>query len=160
MFVSLARAIHPDDWLPKERPEVIDLSTKLVTSKGHFIISYTVPEPDGEIPLNKMHTWELKITDPEGRPINDAIVVEFGDMPEHRHGMVTNPKTKKARKPGTYTVHGMKFHMPGWWAMIFDVSSGNKRDAIMFNFILGEGESRGCCCTDSPTCECNHGAEE
>ena len=150
-------AIHPEDWLPEERPEEIDTVTSLTTKRGHFKLSYTAAE-DG-VPLNTLHNWTLKILNKDGIPVNDAIIVLYGDMPEHRHGMVTKPRVRKGRRPGEYTVQGMKFHMPGWWIMVFDISPGNQRDGGMFNFIVGEDVVSGCCCTDEPTCRCDHSSD-
>ena len=156
--LGVALAIHPEDWLPEERPEEIDTVTSLTTKRGYFTLSYTATAEG--VPLNELHNWTLKILNKDGIPVNDAVVVLYGDMPEHRHGMVTKPRVRKARLPGVYTVQGMKFHMPGWWIMVFDVSVGNLRDGGMFNFIVGEDVASGCCCTDEPVCRCDHSAKE
>jgi hypothetical protein len=48
-----------------------------------------------------------------------AIVVD-ADMPAHRHGM--NYRTRvEAMETGLYRAHGLMFHMPGTWRVIFDV---------------------------------------
>jgi hypothetical protein len=42
------------------------------------------------------------------------------DMPAHRHGM--NYRTRVEALPGgVYRAHGLMFHMPGTWRVIFDV---------------------------------------
>ena len=150
LLCSNAHGIHPDDLMPQERPEVINTTNTVTSGDGLFTVTYTSsPDP---IPLNDMHSWTVKITNKDGIPVSGAHVLAIGDMPEHRHGMVTKPRVKKARKPGTYQVRGMKFHMPGWWIMIFDISHNGKRDAAMFNMVIGEGEAAGC------NCHCDHSA--
>lgn len=48
-----------------------------------------------------------------------AIAVD-ADMPAHRHGM--NYRTRVVALPdGVYRAHGLMFHMPGRWRVIFDV---------------------------------------
>jgi hypothetical protein len=48
-----------------------------------------------------------------------AIGVD-ADMPAHRHGM--NYRTRVEALPGgVYRAHGLMFHMPGTWRVIFDL---------------------------------------
>ena len=47
-------------------------------------------------------------------------VVVDADMPAHRHGM--NYRTRVEALPGgVFRAHGLMFHMPGTWRVIFDV---------------------------------------
>ena len=49
-----------------------------------------------------------------------AAVAVDADMPAHRHGM--NYRTRVEALPGgVYRAHGLMFHMPGVWRVIFDV---------------------------------------
>ena len=49
-----------------------------------------------------------------------ATVAVDADMPAHRHGM--NYRTRvEAVQPGVYRAHGLMFHMPGTWRVIFDL---------------------------------------
>jgi hypothetical protein len=49
-----------------------------------------------------------------------ATVAVDADMPAHRHGM--NYRTRvEALQGGVYRAHGLMFHMPGTWRVIFDL---------------------------------------
>jgi hypothetical protein len=37
---------------------------------------------------------------------------------------------------GDYLVEGVKFHMPGWWVMDFEIQAGGKTDTVRFNLML------------------------
>jgi hypothetical protein len=53
-------------------------------------------------------------------PRSGADVVVDADMPAHRHGM--NYRTRVEALPdGVFRAHGLMFHMPGTWRVIFDV---------------------------------------
>ena len=56
-----------------------------------------------------------------GTPLRSgAMVAVDADMPAHRHGM--NYRTRvEALQPGMYRAHGLMFHMPGTWRVIFDL---------------------------------------
>jgi hypothetical protein len=37
---------------------------------------------------------------------------------------------------GDYLVEGMKFQMPGWWYVSFDIAANGKQDTLRFDFVL------------------------
>jgi hypothetical protein len=49
-----------------------------------------------------------------------ATVAVDADMPAHRHGMNYRARVE-ALPSGVYRAHGLMFHMPGTWRLIFDV---------------------------------------
>jgi hypothetical protein len=56
---------------------------------------------------------------------NGATVAVDADMPAHRHGM--NYRTRVEALPdGVYRAHGLMFHMPGTWRVIFDLPLENR----------------------------------
>jgi hypothetical protein len=59
-----------------------------------------------------------------------------GDMPEHGHGLPTRPEVTRYLGNGDYLVEGMKFQMPGWWVMDFDVTVDGQSDQVHFNLLL------------------------
>jgi len=53
-------------------------------------------------------------------PRSGAAVAVDADMPVHRHGM--NYRTRVEALPNAvFRAHGLMFHMPGTWRVIFDV---------------------------------------
>ena len=74
--------------------------------------------------------------DHAGRPVADAEVEVEGDMPQHGHGLPTEPEVTDETTPGVYLVEGMKFSMTGWWTVSFEIESGEREDTVTFNLML------------------------
>ena len=88
------------------------------------------------VPVNMMISWKLKVETADGQAVKDAEIAVSGDMPEHGHGLPTQPKVTKNFGDGTYLVEGIKFSMPGWWTMTFTIKAGGKTDTVTFNLQL------------------------
>ncbi len=112
-------------------PSNLDLSTTQVSEKDHFTVSYkSVRDP---IMINKIHSWSLDVKGSDGKPVDNAKITIVGDMPEHGHGFPTNPEVVKGSGPGNYLVEGVKFSMPGWWVVTFNIMADGKMDNVTFN---------------------------
>jgi hypothetical protein len=85
-----------------------------------------------KVPLNKM--IRLRVTLPRGKTEGgkDLQLASFSaEMPAHRHGMVTKATVKKL-SPGVFLIEGVKFHMPGEWALKFQMEfQGKTQDVAM-----------------------------
>lgn len=117
-------------------PANLDLSTSLLSNQGLYQISYT-PQP-GAIRINQIHTWILHVETPGGQPVENAQILVDGDMPQHGHGLPTRPQVTQYLGNGDYQVEGVKFHMPGWWIMEFDITANGQTDHVTFNLRLSE----------------------
>jgi hypothetical protein len=53
-------------------------------------------------------------------PRGGATIAVDADMPAHRHGMNYRARVE-ALQSGVHRAHGLMFHMPGTWRVIFDV---------------------------------------
>jgi len=114
----------------------IDSSTTRLSGKGVFKATYKSDiEP---LTINKIHGWTLKIETPDGMPVKDAVISIDGDMPEHGHGLPTEPEVTQELGDGVYLVEGMKFSMPGWWTMKFIIQTQDLEDSVTFNLLLKE----------------------
>jgi len=111
-----------------------DYAKTMQSKDGSFKATYT-SDPD-TIPVNKIISWKLKVETADGQAVKDAEISVNGDMPEHGHGLPTEPKVTKNFGDGTYLVEGIKFSMPGWWTMTFTIKSGAKTDSVTFNLKL------------------------
>ncbi len=99
---------------------VIDESTELATDGGSYFISYTSdPSP---IPENDYFTLTVSVYDNTDQTtlVADAGVTIDATMPQHGHGMTTQPIVT-GYGDGTFLVEGMLFHMGGYWQIIVDV---------------------------------------
>ena len=115
-------------------PANLDYSTTRVWVKGLFNVSYTAST--GTVPINQMHQWTLHVETANGQPVEDATITIDGDMPQHGHGLPTQPRVTKYLGNGDYLVDGMKFQMGGWWLMDFTISTNSQSDAVHFNMML------------------------
>ena len=98
------------------------------TELGRYRISYAPTlEP---IEINRMHTWVAQVTDADGHPVADAIINVTGGMPEHDHGLPTEPRVTAYLGDGRYLIEGMRFHMGGAWEVVLKVSSGTGEDSL------------------------------
>ncbi|MBW7884236.1 MAG: FixH family protein [Caldilineaceae bacterium] len=111
-----------------------EYATTRVTDAGHFRVTYR-SELD-PVSINKIHTWRLHIETADGLPVENATIVISGGMPEHNHGMPTQPQVTANLGDGDYQVEGMKFQMPGWWTVTFVIDDGATQDSVTFNLRL------------------------
>ena len=107
---------------------------RLPTSQGLYSVAYE-PQP-GAIAVNQIHSWTLHVETADGRPVEAAQIRVDGDMPQHGHGLPTRPQVTRYLGDGDYLVEGVKFHMPGWWVMDFEIQAGENTDTVRFNLML------------------------
>ncbi|MFP4071853.1 MAG: FixH family protein [Desulfovibrionales bacterium] len=115
-------------------PQEIDTSTTTTSEKGRYQVSYE-PEP-GNIPIGSIHSWRIRILDASGNPANPAKIVVDGSMPDHGHGLPTQPQVTEDLGNGYHLVEGVKFSMPGWWVMEVQIYTGSEYDTATFNLML------------------------
>lgn len=115
------------------RPAQLDTSPVQTTQGGLYRIEFVADQEP--IPVSKLHTWTLHITAADGVAVEGAAVRVEGGMPEHNHGMPTQPQVT-ALGAGDYRVEGMKFQMPGWWTVTVTVEANGQPDQAVFNLLL------------------------
>jgi hypothetical protein len=75
------------------------------------------------------------LTDEQG-PIEDAALTVTGGMPEHNHGMPTQPQITQQLAAGRYLLEGVRFHMPGLWRITAVVTRESAPVTIVIDFEL------------------------
>jgi YtkA-like protein len=115
-------------------PSDLDLSTTRLSNQGAYQVSYTPRR--GPIVINQIHSWTLHLATRDGQPVTDAVITVDGDMPQHGHGLPTQPQVTSYLGNGDYLVEGMKFQMGGWWVVDFTIDARGQRDTVRFNMIL------------------------
>ena len=119
---------------PSQPPTELDYSTTRTSNEGRFIASFTSAlDP---IAINQMHSWTLHVETADGAPVENATIQVSGDMPEHRHGMPTQPQVTQNLGGGDYLVEGMRFQMGGWWTVTFEIDANGVQDSVTFNLQL------------------------
>ena len=121
-------------WRMNYVPSDLDYSTVRLTEQGLYRVGYA-PDRD-PIPVNQMQSWTLHVETAAGEPVEDAEIFVDGDMPQHGHGLPTQPMVTEYLGNGDYLVEGIKFQMSGWWVMDFTISSGDQSDFVRFNLLV------------------------
>ena len=89
-----------------------------------------------ELRLRQLQTVRVVVTDAAGRPVDDAVFAIDGGMPEHGHGLPTQPQVSRALGNGVYELEGLRFSMAGWWQLRLAIVSGAGTDDVIFNLSL------------------------
>ena len=115
-------------------PSDLDYSATRNSDNGLYTVSYKASTDI--VPINQMHQWTLHVETEDGQPVDDAAITVDGDMPQHGHGLPTQPRVTKNLGNGDYLVEGMKFQMGGWWVMDFTITVNGQADVVHFNMML------------------------
>lgn len=115
-------------------PADADFGATRTSDSGLFQVTYT-PSLD-PVAINELHEWTLHVETAEGAPVDDALITVSGGMPEHNHGMPTEPKVTTSLGNGDYRVEGMQFQMGGWWTVTFVIDAAGQQDSVTFNLKL------------------------
>lgn len=115
-------------------PADVDFGVMRLSDNGIFRATYS--SDVAPVPLNELHAWTLHVETADGAPVEHAVIKVSGDMPEHGHGMPTQPQVTQELGGGDYRVEGMRFQMGGWWTVTFDIAGGGATDRVTFNLQL------------------------
>lgn len=126
MFLTLTACMTP--------PVGLDLARERTTVQRHYTVAIKpVAEP---VATNKLHAWEISLKQPSGQPVAGARFVVDGGMPQHRHGLPTQPRVTRELGDGRYLLEGMKFSMTGWWELKLKIDAAQGVDNVAFNVVL------------------------
>jgi hypothetical protein len=94
----------------------------------HFIV--TIESELQPIAINKIHSWLLSVRTIDGQAVSNALITVQGGMPEHDHGLPTEPRANENLGDGRYRISGMRFHMNGLWQIRILIDDGSHRDNV------------------------------
>ena len=86
--------------------------------------------------INRIHSWYIEITGVDSTPVSNAQITVTGGMPDHDHGLPTQPQVTDEVGDGTYLLEGMRFHMPGKWQIVIDFRVGDQVHSTSIEFSL------------------------
>lgn len=125
-LVSLSACVSP--------PSGLNVSLNRPTAQHKYrVAARPLAEP---ISINKIHAWEIELRTPLGETVSGAKIDVGGGMPQHGHGLPTQPRVTKELGNGLYLLEGMKFSMPGWWEIKLKVNAASGADEVSFNTII------------------------
>lgn len=117
-------------------PPSLDLALKHTTAEGRYVVTLVPPQ---EAPaINQIHAWKVKVASPDGNPVTAAQITVDGGMPQHGHGLPTQPLVRRQLDEGTYLLEGMKFSMTGWWEMKLALQAPQGPDKVTFNVVVAD----------------------
>ncbi len=124
LLLAICSANAADERLP-------DLSG--VTDRGLQIEIYSELSP---LSINQIHSWHIRVMDRN----RETLVLEelnvYGGMPEHDHGLPTQPEVTTQLDNGDYLLEGVRFHMQGLWELQIELIYEGVGDTAIIDFIL------------------------
>lgn len=104
-----------------------------LSKTGLYRVRAETPEP---IRVGRIHEMRVHVETADGRPAEDATLSVDGGMPDHGHGLPTQPRVTANLGAGEYLVEGMKYNMGGWWVVRVSIESESGADEVVFNLNL------------------------
>lgn len=93
-------------------------------------------QPAQGFKLRQMQAIPVRIVDAQGRAVEGATIKVDGGMPQHAHGLPTQPKVSRYLGDGVYEIEGLRFSMGGWWELKLAIEAPAGRDDVTFNLSL------------------------
>lgn len=115
-------------------PADLDLSLSHPSATKKFVVALHPPATPA--PINQIHSWKIKLASPTGQPIAHARIAVDGGMPQHGHGLPTQPQVTQELGDGLYLLEGMKFSMTGWWEIKLAIHTPEASDTVTFNTVV------------------------
>jgi hypothetical protein len=115
-------------------PKDLDMSLDKASAAGVYRVALVPPSQAPAI--NQMHSWKVKLATADGTPVHGASFAVDGGMPQHGHGLPTQPRVTRELADGTYQLDGMKFSMTGWWELKLDIQAPQGQDKVTFNTVV------------------------
>ena len=116
-------------------PKDLDLGLDKKSAAGVYRVALV---PPAQAPaVNQMHSWKVLLATPDGAPVHGASFVVDGGMPQHGHGLPTQPRVTRELEDGAYALDGMKFSMTGWWEVKLAIQGPQGADKVTFNTVVG-----------------------
>lgn len=103
------------------------------SSGGAYLVTV---EPATPLRVRRMQSVKLVVRTADSTPVEGARIAIDGGMPEHGHGLPTEPRVTRGLGAGVYQVDGLKFNMGGWWELRFRIASAAGTDSVTFNVDL------------------------
>jgi hypothetical protein len=121
-------------------PKDLDVSLSKPTAAGAYQV--TLLPPAQQAPINQMHGWKVQVATPQGVPVQGAKFKVGGGMPQHGHGLPTQPRVTRELAAGTYQIDGIKFSMTGWWEVKLAIEGPQGADEVTFNTVIANPQVR------------------
>jgi hypothetical protein len=135
-IATVAFATPADAFLFKtvQKPTASEFGFGPRESTGQKYVVYL--RPLEQLKLRKLQSLRILVLDATGRPVEGARISVDGGMPEHGHGLPTQPKVERSLGGGMYDIEGLRFSMGGWWELKLAIEAPQGDDRVTFNIAL------------------------
>lgn len=86
--------------------------------------------------INQIHSWHIRVLDANNLPVAVEQLSITGGMPDHDHGLPTQPQVTARLENGDYLLEGVRFHMPGKWQLVISLKQSGEDDRAVIEFQL------------------------
>lgn len=93
-------------------------------------------QPAEALRPRKLQTVQVALKDATGQAVDGAAITIDGGMPQHGHGLPTQPRVTRALGSGVYVIEGVRFNMGGWWEFKVAIAGKAGTDTVTFNLAL------------------------
>lgn len=121
-------------------PADLDLTLRHPSAQQRFLVQ--LDPPASGVPLQTLSAWTVRVASSDGQPVSRARVTVAGTMPQHGHGMPTQPRVTGEPSPGVYRIDGLKFSMAGWWQLRLAIRADEAEDTAEFNIVMTDAGLR------------------
>ena len=104
-----------------------------ITDKGLKIEIYSELSP---LSINQIHSWHVRVLDRNNEILELEELNVYGGMPEHDHGLPTQPEVTTRLDNGDYLLEGVRFHMQGHWQLQVELQLNGVEDTAIIDFDL------------------------
>jgi hypothetical protein len=129
-LLSTSAFAHPTTS-PKDKPAASRFGFGPWSSdRGLYTATLQSEEP---LRARRPQKVSIVICDAAGQPVEDATIAIDGGMPQHGHGLPTQPRAVHSLTGGIYTIEGLRFNMGGWWELTFAINGPAGADRVIFH---------------------------
>ena len=93
-------------------------------------------ESDQPLRTRRLQTVRVRVADANGRAMDGVAIAVNGGMPQHGHGLPTEPRVTANAGDGIYVIEGVRFNMGGWWEFKLLITGAAGTDLVTFNLQL------------------------
>jgi hypothetical protein len=116
-------------WMITETQAQVESSEVRVSRSGAFKVRYS-SELQPPV-INRIHNAVLHLATRDGEAVAEARISISGGMPEHNHGLPTQPEVTRYLGGGRYLIEGLRFHMQGAWELLITIDANGKQDTVV-----------------------------
>lgn len=115
-------------------PDDLDLRSEKLTEGGLYSVAFQ--QEEGAATVGPITSFLATVKDARGNMVEGAVILVDGGMPQHGHGLPTQPKQTDEIASGVYRIDGVKFSMTGWWEFNLNINAPSGDDRVTFNIVL------------------------